>query len=202
MTHFATQRPKRWFKEDLFSGLLRLRGMECNSPTSYAEAFYCRKAMLADAGCRRLAARGRRRGRPRADAPALSDLPQPHRRWRARDVRRAGGAHPARAPRDRQRHQGVRLDRARRVEHPRRATSPRPDGTRVVDFRRSNLHVVGYSEPVRATLSLDALRRAAAHPARSARRDSVPDLLLRPHVGILSLPSPAAASWSPATTRW
>ena len=33
MTHFGTQVPKRWFKEDLFSGLLRLRGMECNSPT-------------------------------------------------------------------------------------------------------------------------------------------------------------------------
>jgi LmbE family N-acetylglucosaminyl deacetylase len=46
MTHFGSQVPKRWFKEDLFSGLLRLRGMECNSPTSYAEAFYCRKAML------------------------------------------------------------------------------------------------------------------------------------------------------------
>jgi LmbE family N-acetylglucosaminyl deacetylase len=47
MTHFASQLPKRWFKEDLFSGLLRLRGMECNSPSSYAEAFYCRKAVLA-----------------------------------------------------------------------------------------------------------------------------------------------------------
>jgi LmbE family N-acetylglucosaminyl deacetylase len=46
MTHFASQVEKRWFKDDLFSGLLRLRGMECNSPTSYAEAFYCRKAML------------------------------------------------------------------------------------------------------------------------------------------------------------
>ena len=46
MTHFGTQVPKRWFKEDLFSGLMRLRGMECNSPTSYAEAFYCRKAVL------------------------------------------------------------------------------------------------------------------------------------------------------------
>jgi LmbE family N-acetylglucosaminyl deacetylase len=46
MTHFASQLSKRWFNEDLFSGLLRLRGMECNSPTSYAEAFYCRKAML------------------------------------------------------------------------------------------------------------------------------------------------------------
>ena len=47
MTHFASQRPKRWFKEDLFSGLLRVRGMECNSPTSYAEGFYCRKAVVA-----------------------------------------------------------------------------------------------------------------------------------------------------------
>jgi LmbE family N-acetylglucosaminyl deacetylase len=46
MTHFASQRPKRWFKDDLFSGLLRLRGMECNSSTSYAEAFYCRKAVV------------------------------------------------------------------------------------------------------------------------------------------------------------
>jgi LmbE family N-acetylglucosaminyl deacetylase len=46
MTHFGTQVPKRWFKEDLFSGLMRLRGMECNSPTSYAEAFYSRKAVL------------------------------------------------------------------------------------------------------------------------------------------------------------
>ena len=24
--------------------LMRLRGMECNSPSGYAEAFYCRKA--------------------------------------------------------------------------------------------------------------------------------------------------------------
>ena len=47
MTHFSSQLPRRWFKEDLFSGLLRLRGMECNSPTSFAEAFYCRKAVLA-----------------------------------------------------------------------------------------------------------------------------------------------------------
>src|SRR4029077_172401 len=33
-----------------------------------------------------------------------------------------------------------------------------PDGTRVVDVRDSNLHVVSYSEPVHATLSLDVLR--------------------------------------------
>lgn len=33
-----------------------------------------------------------------------------------------------------------------------------PDGRKVVDFEDSNLHVVGYSEPVRATLSLAELR--------------------------------------------
>jgi LmbE family N-acetylglucosaminyl deacetylase len=47
MSHFGSQRSKRWFQEDLFSSLLRLRGMECNSPSSYAEAFFCRKAVLA-----------------------------------------------------------------------------------------------------------------------------------------------------------
>ena len=47
MDHFASQRSKRWFREDLFSGLLRLRGMECNSPSAHAEAFFCRKAVLA-----------------------------------------------------------------------------------------------------------------------------------------------------------
>ena len=47
MSHFDSQVSKRWFGEDLFSSLLRLRGMECNSPSSYAEAFFCRKAVLA-----------------------------------------------------------------------------------------------------------------------------------------------------------
>lgn len=47
MEHFPTQVPKRWFDEELFTGLLRLRGMECNSLTGYAEAFYSRKAVLA-----------------------------------------------------------------------------------------------------------------------------------------------------------
>jgi aminopeptidase-like protein len=32
------------------------------------------------------------------------------------------------------------------------------EGTRVIDFRESNLHVVGYSEPVNATMSLAELR--------------------------------------------
>src|SRR6266704_3524658 len=43
---FESQHSKRWFQADTFFSLLRLRGMECNSPSGYAEAFYCRKLVL------------------------------------------------------------------------------------------------------------------------------------------------------------
>src|SRR5579859_972375 len=43
---FESQRSKRWFQKETFLSLMRLRGMECNSPSGYAEAFYCRKAVL------------------------------------------------------------------------------------------------------------------------------------------------------------
>jgi LmbE family N-acetylglucosaminyl deacetylase len=43
---FPSQSGKRWFSEDVFRGLLRLRGLECNAPGGYAEAFYCRKLVL------------------------------------------------------------------------------------------------------------------------------------------------------------
>ena len=46
MRHFGTQRSKHWFSEDLFLGLLRLRGVEAASLTGFAEAFYCRKVLL------------------------------------------------------------------------------------------------------------------------------------------------------------
>ena len=46
MEVFQTQRAKHWFKEDTFLSLMRLRGMECNSLSGYAEAFYCRKLVL------------------------------------------------------------------------------------------------------------------------------------------------------------
>lgn len=44
---FKSQGGKQWFDEETFWAMLRLRGMEANSPTRYAEAFYCRKAVLA-----------------------------------------------------------------------------------------------------------------------------------------------------------
>jgi len=43
---FQSQRGKRWFEESTFLSLMRLRGMECNAPSGYAEAFYCRKLVL------------------------------------------------------------------------------------------------------------------------------------------------------------
>jgi LmbE family N-acetylglucosaminyl deacetylase len=46
MEAFQTQRSKRWFDPQTFLGLMRLRGMECNAPSGYAEAFYCRKALM------------------------------------------------------------------------------------------------------------------------------------------------------------
>ena len=49
MRYFTTQRNKRWFREELFYGLMRLRSTEAASPTRYSEAFYCRKALLAKA---------------------------------------------------------------------------------------------------------------------------------------------------------
>jgi LmbE family N-acetylglucosaminyl deacetylase len=46
MEAFQTQRSKRWFDPQTFLGLMRLRGMECNAPSGFAEAFYCRKAVI------------------------------------------------------------------------------------------------------------------------------------------------------------
>ena len=43
---FPSQREKRWFTADLFMGLMRLRGMESNSPSGLAEGFYARKLSL------------------------------------------------------------------------------------------------------------------------------------------------------------
>jgi LmbE family N-acetylglucosaminyl deacetylase len=46
MDVFKSQRSKSWFEESTFHSLMRMRGMECNSPSGYAEAFYCRKIVL------------------------------------------------------------------------------------------------------------------------------------------------------------
>ena len=43
---FESQRAKRWFDRDTFLGLMRLRGMESNSPSGYAEGFHARKLVV------------------------------------------------------------------------------------------------------------------------------------------------------------
>jgi LmbE family N-acetylglucosaminyl deacetylase len=43
---FRSQKSKLWFDEGTLMSMLRIRGMESNSTTKYAEAFYCRKMVL------------------------------------------------------------------------------------------------------------------------------------------------------------
>lgn len=43
---FRSQGNRQWFDEQTFLAILRLRGMEANSPTRFAEAFCCRKVVL------------------------------------------------------------------------------------------------------------------------------------------------------------
>jgi LmbE family N-acetylglucosaminyl deacetylase len=43
---FNSQSGKHWFSRELFLSVMRLRGMEANSASGYAEGFYCRKAIF------------------------------------------------------------------------------------------------------------------------------------------------------------
>jgi hypothetical protein len=44
--HHPSQRHRPWFRADTFWSVMRLRGIESNSPTGYAEGFYVRKVVL------------------------------------------------------------------------------------------------------------------------------------------------------------
>lgn len=43
---FPSQRDRHWFDEEVFLGLMRIRGMEARAPSGFAEAFMCRKLSL------------------------------------------------------------------------------------------------------------------------------------------------------------
>jgi LmbE family N-acetylglucosaminyl deacetylase len=43
---FQSQKKREWFTQDIFTSLMRLRGMESKSLSHYAEAFYCRKILI------------------------------------------------------------------------------------------------------------------------------------------------------------
>ena len=46
LKQFKSQTGNRWFTEDAFRALMRLRGIEANAPAGNAEAFYGRKLVL------------------------------------------------------------------------------------------------------------------------------------------------------------
>jgi LmbE family N-acetylglucosaminyl deacetylase len=43
---FNSQSGKEWFGEESFRSIMRIRGIESNSPSKYSEAFYCRKMVV------------------------------------------------------------------------------------------------------------------------------------------------------------
>lgn len=43
---FRSQHERQWFGAETFKALMRLRGLESNAGSKYAEAFYCRKITL------------------------------------------------------------------------------------------------------------------------------------------------------------
>jgi LmbE family N-acetylglucosaminyl deacetylase len=46
LEHFPSQGERRWFDRETFDGLMRLRGVESNAPSRYAEAFHGAKLVL------------------------------------------------------------------------------------------------------------------------------------------------------------
>jgi len=40
---FESQRTRRWFRPETFNALMRIRGLECNAESGYAEAFHAHK---------------------------------------------------------------------------------------------------------------------------------------------------------------
>jgi LmbE family N-acetylglucosaminyl deacetylase len=46
LRHYASQYQKGWFKRETFEAVMRLRAIECNAQTGWAEAFHGRKIVL------------------------------------------------------------------------------------------------------------------------------------------------------------
>jgi LmbE family N-acetylglucosaminyl deacetylase len=46
LRNYASQAGKGWFRAETFEAVLRLRGVECNAPSGWAEAFHGRKILL------------------------------------------------------------------------------------------------------------------------------------------------------------
>jgi LmbE family N-acetylglucosaminyl deacetylase len=44
--NFESQKEKHWFSRDVFEAMLRVRGLQCNSQSGFAEAFYSHKVIM------------------------------------------------------------------------------------------------------------------------------------------------------------
>lgn len=44
--HFRSQASRTWFRPETFNGLMAVRGVECNAPAGFAEAFHVRKFVV------------------------------------------------------------------------------------------------------------------------------------------------------------
>ena len=149
MTHFGTQVPKRWFKEDLFSG-----------PAAAARhgvqlADLLRRGVLLPQGGARVSAGETAYELMRRLFPLCRSLTGDGVRATFDVLARA---HPDHAHRGAQRARRCSTGRCPTSGTSATPTSRRPTARASIDFRESSLHVVGYSEPVRTTLPLEQLR--------------------------------------------
>jgi LmbE family N-acetylglucosaminyl deacetylase len=46
MRHYPSQAKRSWFRDETFEAVLRLRGIECNAPDGFAEAFHAPKIVV------------------------------------------------------------------------------------------------------------------------------------------------------------
>jgi hypothetical protein len=46
LEHFPSQRSRSWFDAEAFRAILRLRGLESNADSGYAEGFYVRRIVV------------------------------------------------------------------------------------------------------------------------------------------------------------
>jgi LmbE family N-acetylglucosaminyl deacetylase len=46
LEHFVSQGTRSWFRAETFRGLMSIRGVECNAPEGFAEAFHAAKLVL------------------------------------------------------------------------------------------------------------------------------------------------------------